>query len=419
MTKPIAIIGTLDTKGLEVAYLRDQVRSRGANVRIIDPGVLGKPAVEADFTREQVARAGGGELAALVAAGDKGLAIQTMIDGTRAIVVRLYAEGKLGGVLAVGGGQGTAIGTAAMQALPIGVPKVMVSTMASGQNVFEPYVGTSDVTLMHSVADILGVNAITRKIFANAAAAVVAMAEASEQVEGSGRMVLGATMLGLTTACILRAKDLFDAAGYELVAFHPNGTGGRSMERLIDQGLIQGVLDISTQELTGHVCGGLFDAGPERLTAAGRQGIPQVVAPGGTDYIVLGPLNSLSVEQRSRSLIVHNPNITLVRTARREMAEIGKLMACRLNQARGPAAVLVPLGGFSFSDRPGHAFFDPEADAALIEALEGSLAPPIELHLVEAHINDPLFADAIVEKLREFMADPGPRRPGAMQEQHG
>jgi uncharacterized protein (UPF0261 family) len=405
MTKPIAIIGTLDTKGHEVAYLRDLIQSRGYEVLIIDPGVLGEPAIEADFRREEVAQAGGSDLAALIAAGDKGQAIQTMIEGTRTIVVHLHTENKLGGVLAIGGGQGTAIGTAAMQALPVGVPKVMVSTMASGQNVFEPYVGTSDVTLMHSVADILGVNAITRKIFANAAAAVVAMAEASEAVQESDRVVLGATMLGLTTPCVLRAKDLLDAAGYELIAFHPNGTGGRSMEHLIDQGLIRGVLDISTQELTGHVCHGLFDAGPDRLTAAGRQGIPQVVAPGGTDYIVLGPLDSLTAEQQSRSLIVHNPNITLVRTARAEMAEIGRLMAHRLNAARGPAAILVPVAGFSFSDRPGHAFFDPEADVALIEALEGSLAPHIELHLVKAHINDPLFAKAIADKLREFMEE--------------
>ncbi|MFN2291930.1 MAG: Tm-1-like ATP-binding domain-containing protein [Anaerolineae bacterium] len=403
MSKPIAIIGTLDTKGNEVAYLRDQVQSRGAQVWIVDPGVLGEPAIKADFAREQVARAGGGELTALIAEGDKGAAMQTMIDGTRAIVVGLYARGELGGVLAVGGGQGTAIGTAAMQALPIGVPKVMVSTMASGQNVFEPYVGTSDVTLMHSVADILGLNAITRKIFANAAAAVVAMAEASETVEEGDRPVLGATMLGLTTPCVLQAKNLLDAAGYELVAFHPNGTGGRSMERLIEQGLIEGVLDISTQELTGHVCQGLFDAGPDRLTAAGRQGIPQVIAPGGTDYVVLGPLNSLSAEQQSRPLIVHNPNITLVRTAPDEMAKIGRLMARRLNEARGPAAILVPLGGFSFSDRPGHAFYDPESDAALIEALQADLAPSVKLRLIEAHINDAVFAAAVVEELREFM----------------
>jgi uncharacterized protein (UPF0261 family) len=243
MSKPIAIIGTLDTKGHEVAYLRDLVRAHGHRTWIIDPGVLGQPAVEADFSRQAVARAGGGDLPTLIANADKGQAMRIMIEGTRAIVARLYAEGKLGGVLAVGGGQGTAIGTAAMQALPIGVPKVMVSTMASGQNRFEPYVGTSDVTLMHSVADIVGINAVTRKVFANAAAAVAAMAEAgdlpssleqAQDVEGD-RTLLGATMLGLTTPCVLQAKELLEGCGYELVAFHANGTGGRSMERLIEE----------------------------------------------------------------------------------------------------------------------------------------------------------------------------------------
>ena len=403
MTKPIAVIGTLDTKGHEVAFLRDQIQTRGLGTWIIDPGVLDEPAIEADFTRQEVARAGGTELADLIAAGDKGRAIQTMIDGTRSIVVGLFAKGELGGVIAVGGGQGTAIGTTAMQALPIGVPKVMVSTIASGRNVFEPYVGTTDVTLMHSVADILGINAVTRKVFTNAAAAVVAMAAAAETVEESDRVAIGATMLGLTTPCVLRAKELLEAHGYELIAFHPNGTGGRSMERLIDEGLIEGVMDISTQELTGHVCHGLFDAGTGRLTAAGRKGIPQVVTPGGTDYIVLGPMDSLTEEQRNRSLIIHNPNITLIRTARHEMADIGHLMARRLNEARGPVAVLIPMGGFSYSDRPGHAFYDPEGNAALVSALEADLDPGIELLKVDAHINDPAFADAVAAKMRELM----------------
>jgi uncharacterized protein (UPF0261 family) len=403
MPKPIAIIGTLDTKGQEVAFIRDQIQARGHQTWVIDPGVLGQPAIEADWSREEVARAGGRELAGLIAAGDKGQAIQAMIDGTRQIVVRLYAEGKLGGVIAVGGGQGTAIGTTAMQALPLGVPKVMVSTMASGQNVFEPYVGTTDVTLMHSVADILGINVVTRKVFTNAAAAVAAMAEASESVEESNRVVLGATMLGLTTPCVLRARELLEAQGYEVVAFHPNGTGGRSMERLIDEGLIQGVMDISTQELAGHVCQGLFDAGPDRMKAAGRRGLPQVVAPGGTDYIVLGPLASLTAAQRSRPLIVHNPNITLIRTAKEEMAEIGRLIARRLNEARGPVAVLIPMGGYSYSDRPGHAFHDPAANDALVEALQSDLVAAVELVKIEAHINDPAFAQAVATKIRDLM----------------
>lgn len=403
MARKIAIIGTLDTKGPEVAYIRDLIRARGRETIVIDPGVLGCPSVPADITREEVARAGGRDLSSLIAAGDKGEAMRVMIEGATALLARLYAEGEIGGAIAVGGGQGTAIGTTAMQALPIGVPKVMVSTIASGRNVFEPYVGTTDMTLMHSVADILGVNAVTRRVFGNAAAAVVAMADANEAVRDSGKTTIGTTMLGLTTPCILRAKERLEAWGYEVVAFHANGTGGRCLERLVRERLIHGVMDISTQELTGHVCGGLFDAGPERMTAAAESGLPLVAAPGGTDYIVLGPLSSLSEEHRKRPVVVHNPNITLVRTARDEMAEVGRLMARRLNAAKGRVAVLIPMRGFSFSDRPGHAFYDPEADAALVEALEAELNPRVELHKIDAHVNDEAFADAVAKKMRAFV----------------
>lgn len=403
MAKKIAIIGTLDTKGSEVAYIRDLIRAHGRDTIVIDPGVLGGPTVPADISREEVARAGGADLASLITAGDKGRAMQVMIEGTTAVLARLYAEGEVGGAIAVGGGQGTAIGATAMQALPIGVPKVMVSTIASGRNVFEPYVGTTDMMLMHSVADILGVNAVTRRVFGNAAAAVVAMAEANEAVQDSGKVAIGVTMLGLTTPCVLRAKARLEAWGYEIVGFHANGTGGRCLERLVREGLIRGVMDVSTQELTGHVCRGLFDAGPERMTAAAELGLPLVATPAGTDYIVLGPPDSLSEEHRKRPLIVHNPNITLVRTARAEMAEVGRLMAQRLNAAKGRAAVLVPMGGFSFSDRPGHAFWDPDADAALVAALEAELQPHVELHKIDAHVNDEVFADAVADKMRALM----------------
>ena len=403
MPKTIAIIGTLDTKGPEVAFLRDFVKGKGHRPCVIDPGVLEAPAVPADITRQQVAQAGGADLADLIAAGDKGRAMQTMIDGTRAIVTRLYAEGKLDAALAVGGGQGTAIGAAAMQALPIGVPKLMVSTIASGPRTFEPYVGTTDMTLMHSVADIAGLNAITRRVFTNAAAAIVGMAEVSGPIEKSRWRVIGTTMLGLTTPCVLHARACLEAWGYEVVTFHPNGTGGRCLERLADEGLMQGVMDVSLQELTGYLCHGLFDAGPERLKAAARRGLPQVVAPGGTDYIVLGPMASLTADQRQRPFIIHNPNITLVRTSKAEMAQIGKLMAQRLNDSTAPVAVLVPLRGFSYSDRPGHAFYDPEADAALVGALEASLAPHVELHKLELHVNDAAFAEAVAQKMREIM----------------
>lgn len=404
MKKSIAIIGTLDTKGQEVAYLRELIQAHGHNSLVIDPGVLDKPAIQADIPRETVAQTGGAELADLIASGDKGYAIRTMIEGTRSVTLSLYANGKISGVIALGGGQGTAIGTAAMQALPLGVPKLMVSTLASGGNIFEPYVGTSDMTLMHSVADISGVNTITRRVFANAAAAITGMVEASTEVMENKQTVIGTTMLGLTTPCVLRARAALENAGYEVVTFHPNGTGGRCLERLVEDGLIKGVLDLSLQEITGYICHGLFDAGAERLSAAGRLALPQVVAPGGADYIVLGPLDSLSKEQRNRPIITHNPNITLVRTSKDEMQLVGRMIASRLNASHGAVAVLVPMGGFSFSDRPGHAFFDPQADQALVDALENDLNSRIELIKVDAHINDPYFAEAAADKMLAYMA---------------
>ena len=403
MAKAIALIATLDTKGREAAHLRDLIRVHGHDVTVIDTGILGHALVGADITREEVALAGGAELPDLIARGDKGHAMEVMIAGASDVVSRLCAQGRLSGAISIGGGQGTAIGTAAMQALPIGVPKLMVSTIASGRSLFEPYVGTTDMMLMHAVADIAGLNVITRRILANAAGAIVGMVEAASDAEETDRTVIGSTMLGLTTPCLQRAHELLEGWGYEVVAFHPNGTGGRCLERLIDDGLIRGALDVSTQELTGHVCHGLFDAGPERLSAAGRRGIPQVVAPGGTDYIVLGPASSLTTEQRRRARVVHNPNITLVRTSAEEMAEVGRRMARQLNRARGPTAVLIPSGGFSTSDRPGHPFYDPQADQALVSALESELRPGVELHKIEAHINDPPFSEALAQKMHEVM----------------
>jgi uncharacterized protein (UPF0261 family) len=246
-------------------------------------------------------------------------------------------------------------------------------------------------------------NAITRKVFTNAAAAMVGMVEVSRAIEKSDRRVIGTTMLGLTTPCVLYARRCLEGWGYEVVTFHPNGTGGRCLERLVDEGLIQGVMDLSLQELTGHVCHGLFDAGPDRMKAAARRGLPEVAAPGGTDYIVLGPQSSLTEEQRTRATIIHNPNITLVRTSKQEMAQIGQLMAQRLNEAQGPVAVLVPMRGFSYSDRTGHPFYSPEADAALVAALETGLDSRVQLLKIDAHINEAAFAEAAATKMQELM----------------
>lgn len=418
MSKAIAIIGTLDTKGEEVAYLRELILSRGHPVVVIDAGVLGQPTCEADILREAVARAGGGDLRELVAGGDKGRAIQTMIAGSREILLRLYAEGRLAGAIALGGGQGTAIGTAAMQALPIGFPKLMVSTIASGANTFEPYVGTTDMTLMHSVADIAGINAITRRILNNAAAAIAGMADAGDLPDAQQNAIIGATMLGLTTPCVLQARAHLESWGYEVITFHPNGTGGRCLERLVEERLMQGVMDLSLQEITGYVCRGLFDAGAERLKAAGQFGLPQVVAPGGTDYIVLGPLDSLSKEQRSRPRVVHNPNITLVRTSREEMERVGQIIASRLNAARGGVCVLIPTEGFSASNQPGQAFHDPEADLGLIEALESNLEPHIELIKVKVHINDPAFSEIAARKMHILMQEAGIQPANSLMEEN-
>ncbi len=409
MRGAIAVLGTLDTKGLEVAYLSRLIREHGAPTIIIDTGILDRPAVEADITRDEVALAGGAELAALIAAGDKGRAVTTMMAGARTVLARLCADGRVAGAVSVGGGQGTAIGAAAMQALPLGLPKLMISTIASGQNRFGPYVDTSDMCLMHSVADIAGINLVTRQIFANAAAAIAAMAGVAAVPARGPRPAIGTTMLGLTTTCVTEARLHLERLGYEVVTFHPNGTGGRCMERLLEEGLLQAALDVSLQELTGFVCHGLFDAGEDRLVAAGRRGLPQVIVPGGTDYIVCGPAASLPPGLRQRSYIVHNPNITLVRTSAAEMAEVGRLLARRLNAAVGPTAVLAPGRGLSEPNRPGQALYDPDADAALLEALEADLNPRVEFRMIDAHINDAAFASAVAEKMHELIEDSGVR----------
>ncbi len=403
MTGAIAILGTLDTKGVEVAYLSRLIRARGAETIIIDTGVLDCPLVEPDVSREEVALAGGRSLAELLAAGDKGEAIATMIAGARAILSQMCAEGRVVAAIGVGGGQGTAIGAAAMQVLPIGLPKLMVSTIASGQNRFGPYVGTTDMCLMHSVADIAGINLVSRQIFANAAAAITAMAEVAAVPARGPRPAIGATMLGLTTACVTGARERLESQGYEVVTFHPNGAGGRCMERLLDEGMLQAALDVSLQELTGYVCHGLFDAGEDRLVAAGRRGLPQVIVPGGTDYIVSGPAESLPPELKRRPQIVHNPNITLVRTTADAMARVGRLLVQRVNAANGPTAVLVPTRGLSEANRPGQALFDPDADAALVEALQSGLSSRVDLQMVDAHINDAAFAACAAGKMQELL----------------
>ncbi len=401
--KAILIIGTLDTKEEEILFCRDRIKERGYDVLLMDTGILHGPTFKPDINRFQVAKAGGvDDLKALAASGDKGRCIQTMIEGAAIEAARLYKVGAFQGVLGIGGAQGTAICSSAMRALPMGVPKLIVSTIASGRATFGPYVGTKDITMMHSVADIQGLNFLTKKILTNATAAICGMVEASEEgMPRSRKKTVALSMLGTTTRGALRAKGIVEGSGFEVVAFHQNGTGGIAMEDLIREKAFQGVLDLNLHEIGDRWYGGLHGAiRPDRLEAAGTMGIPQVVAPGSINYVVLGPLEELPAEIRARKLIVHNPTLTLVRLTPEELREVGRVTAEKLNLSIGPTRVFIPLRGFCDPDREGFPLWGPEGNQAFIESLAEAIRPDIPVVKLDAHINEPDFIDPVV---REFI----------------
>lgn len=400
MPRYVAILASLDTKSEEAAFLRDVVRAEGAEPLVVDTGVLGRPGIPADVPREEVARAAGTTLEAIVGTGDKARALVTMAEGASRILLGLLAEGRLGGVLSIGGSRGTALGTRVMQALPVGIPKLMVSTMASGQNPFGPYVGTKDVTLMHSVADISGVNSVTRPIFANAARAIAAMSRASAPVAKAKPLVLAATMLGASTALVEQIRQAMATPQCEVIAFHAVGTGGRAMEELIAQGLMDGVFDVSPTELLAHLVGGPFSAGADRMRAAGERGIPQVIAPGALDFIIEGPPESLPSRYAGRKTMRHTPTITLVRTSPEEMRSVARLIVKRLAESRGPAAIVIPLRGFSAFSTEGQPLHDAESDRAFVDAIRNSVPAHVEVVEVDAALNDPLVAGTAVRLMR-------------------
>jgi uncharacterized protein (UPF0261 family) len=403
----ILVIGTLDTKGPEVGYLRDEVARRGGLPLVIDPGILGQAAIAADVTRQEVACAAGVELADLIATGDRQRCQAVMIDGLVAVVTRLFAEGRADGLVGVGGAQGTAMATAAMRALPVGVPKVMVSTVACGLTTFGPYVGTKDVTMIHSVADILGLNRVTRRILAQAAAAVVGMA-AVEAVATGDKELIAITQAGITTPGVMAVKERLEGLGFEVIAFHCNGIGGQAMEELVREGVVKGVIDYSPHEITDLLFGGLMPAMPGRLEAAGRMGIPHIVTPGATDIRLHGRPDELPEDLRGRANVQHTPTHTHVRASADEMAAVARWMAERLNAGRGPRAVMIPLHGYSMLNRAGQVLYDEAANRAFAEATQQVLLPQIEFIQIEAHINDRAFADAVVDtflRLREAGED--------------
>lgn len=394
--KTVAIVGTFDTKGRELQFIRECIEERGLATLCINTGVF-DPVVKPDIGSDQIASAVGEKMKAIVARKDRATATDVLSRGAKVLIPQLYAQGKFDGIISIGGSGGTSLATPAMQALPLGVPKVMVSTMASGDT--SPYVGTSDIVMMPSVVDVEGLNDVSKVIFSNAANAIAGMVENRKEIENDGKPLLAATMFGVTTPCIKAAKAYLEEQGYEVLVFHATGTGGRCMESLIDQGFIKGVLDLTTTEWCDQVVGGVLNAGPDRLTAAGRNGIPQVVSAGALDMVNFGPMDTVPSKFKDRNLYKHNPTVTLMRTTSEELHQIGHELAVRMNQAKGKTALMLPLKGVSAIDVEGGPFYDPEADQALFNTLRSEVGDNVEVIEMDTDINDPEFAVAAAKKL--------------------
>ena len=403
MSVTIAIVGCLDTKGEEMAYLRDVVEGAGGASWIIDTGVLEPPAFEADTGRERVAEAGGSSLEELLRERDRGRAMEVMSRGATTIVRELFADSRIDGIIAAGGSANTTIGAAAMRSLPIGFPKVLVSTLASGD--VSDWVGGRDITMMYSVVDIAGINRISATILRNAANAITAMAAGKREEEPGSRPLIAASMFGVTTPCVTEARGVLERAGFEVVVFHATGAGGKTMEGLIEEGYFAGVLDLTTTELADELVGGILSAGPNRLTAASALGIPQVVSVGATDMVNFPGTTPSSF--KDRLFYKHNPTVTLMRTTATECEMIGGEIAAKVAAAKGPAAIFLPLEGVSAIDKAGETFDDPAAREALFEAIRAGHGSS-ELIELPCHINDPEFAQAAARKLVELIDPSAP-----------
>lgn len=399
----VVLLGTLDTKGAEYGFLRQCLTRAGVNTVLVDCGVYGARSVEPDIGADAVASAGGASLAELREDGDRGRAVSVMADGAAKILAHLVAEGRADGVLAMGGSGGTSLAAHAMRALPVGVPKLIVSTVASGDT--RPYVGARDIAMMYSVVDISGINRLSAQILANAAGALAGMVDA-HMPDVPTRLLVGATMFGVTTPSVTAVRERLEERGYEVLVFHATGTGGQSMEALAADGFLSGILDITTTELADELAGGIMSAGPDRLEMASRLGLPQVVSLGALDMVNFGPLDSVPSRYQGRRLYQHNENVTLMRTTPEECAELGRRLATKLNAALGPAALFVPLGGVSAIAMPGQVFHDPEADEALFGAIRDTLdTGRVELIEMDTHINDPAFATAMAEHFEAMITE--------------
>jgi len=401
----VVLLGTLDTKGAEYAYLREQIeRNSSCDVIVIDGGIMAEPQMAVDISRQDVAKAAETTIDSLIAGNDRGAAVAAMADGASKIVSDLFAAGRLQGILGLGGTGGTSLVTHAMQALPVGVPKLMVSTVASGDT--RPYVGAVDITMMYSVVDIAGINRISAHILGNAAAGIAGMATAyaAPLPDMGDKPLIGATMFGVTTPSVTKARELLEARGYEVLVFHATGAGGQSMEALVSGGFLDGVLDITTTEMADELVGGVFSAGPDRMKATCQSGLPQVVSLGALDMVNFGPKDTVPERFRDRNLYVHNPSITLMRTTPEECAELGRRIGTRLSAAAGPVSLFIPRGGVSAIAVEGGVFHDADADTALFDGLLKNLGDNVEVHDLEYDINDPRFATAMADRLVELIS---------------
>jgi uncharacterized protein (UPF0261 family) len=398
---PAIVIATLDTKGTEANFVVNELARRGLEVILIDAGIFEGHPHHPDITAEQVFRAANADIEAVRRKNDRGEAVTLAAAGVVEIVRQLHQEGKIAGIIGLGGSAGTTIATAAMRALPFGIPKLMVSTLASGQ--VRPFVGPRDIIMFHSVSDISGLNRISRSILHRAAAAMAGMVLSPfEPARSTDQPILTATMFGVTTPCVEECRRLAEQIGYEVLVFHAVGTGGQAMESLVADRWVAGVLDITTTELADELVGGVLSAGPDRLTAAARAGIPQVVSVGALDMVNFGPRATVPDHFAHRQFYIHNDNVTLMRTTPEENAELGKIIAQKLQDASAPYRVLIPLAGISAIDQPGKPFWDPQADQALFDSLRDHLPPSVLIERPE-HINDPAFAHGALETLQSLL----------------
>ncbi|MDF2960249.1 MAG: hypothetical protein K0S39_1984 [Paenibacillus sp.] len=403
MGKKAVLIGAMDTKGQEYQFVRDTLLACGVETFVIDTGVLGEPLFQPDVAADEVARAGGSSLEELRRLNDRGAAVSVMTRGAAGIIAGLEQRGVIGGVFGMGGTAGTTVAASAMQSLPIGVPKLMVSTVASGNT--RPYVGVKDIMMMYSVVDIAGINRLSRRILSNAAYALAGMIRQQEleQELPDDKVTLGITMFGVTTPCATRVREKLEQEGYDLLVFHATGTGGLAMEELIKAGYIKGVADITTTELADELVGGIFTAGPNRLEAAGLSGIPQVVSVGALDMVNFGPPETVPVQFKDRTFYQHNPTTTLMRTTVSENRELGRILAAKLNKGTAPTIVVFPKAGVSLLDMDAKPFDGKEERQALFDGIKEHLKPDIGMIELEQDINDPAVADVIADHLLRLM----------------